>query len=223
MSDTSELTLEIIRASLRLPRPGRAAQVSMSPRPRLGDRPDLPTNCPHQGAVLLLVYPLQLRGAWAIPLTQRTDKVELHKGQISFPGGAREPGDVDFAATALRETQEELGIAPGSIELLGTLTPLYIPSSSYCVYPFVGWTPRAFALHVASQEVAEVIEARLDVLLDPSTRHVEKRVLNGQTFEIPSYQVGSATVWGATAMILAEFLALLRRALCEKENGVHET
>jgi 8-oxo-dGTP pyrophosphatase MutT (NUDIX family) len=214
MAIHSAITLETVRTALRLPLPGRAAQVTMSAHPRPGDRPDLPPHCPREGAVMLLIYPRQ--GRWVMPLTLRTDKVESHKGQVSLPGGAREPGDDSFEATALRETWEELGTPSEPIELLGRLTPLYIPSSGFCVYPFVGWTPQAIALCFDPNEVAAVIEAPLDDLLNPTSRRVETHVHDGKTLTIPLYQVGNAQVWGATAMIMAEFLALLRATLQEE-------
>jgi 8-oxo-dGTP pyrophosphatase MutT (NUDIX family) len=112
----------MVRAALQRPLLGRAAQLEMAVRPRPGDRPDLPNPCPREAAVLMLLYPRQ--GELVLPLTQRTDTVEMHRGQVSLPGGAREPQDRDFAQTALRETCEELGIPEGAVQLLGALSPL---------------------------------------------------------------------------------------------------
>jgi len=133
----------------------------------------------------------------------------MHRGQISLPGGAREAGDVDFAQTALRETREELGVPEGMVELLGPLTPLYIPPSRFCVYPYVGYTNSSPTLHPDPQEVQAILEVPVEHLLDPHTRVVETHVQDGQQFEVPVYRVVEQRVWGATAMILAEFLALL--------------
>lgn len=205
------ITVRTIRAALQLPLPGRAAQQTMAVRPRPGDRSDLPQPCPHEGAVLLLVYRRQ--GDLVLPLTRRTDKLEMHKGQISLPGGAREPQDGNFVQTALRETREELGIPARAIEVLGSLTPLFIPVSSFCVYPYVGYARRAFSLRPDANEVAEAIEMSVERLLDPATRQVEIHLRDNQRFEVPTYRVGDHRVWGATAMILAEFLALLRTAV----------
>jgi 8-oxo-dGTP pyrophosphatase MutT (NUDIX family) len=156
----------------------------------------------------LLVY--RRHGDLVLPLTQRTDKLQMHKGQISLPGGAREPGDADFRQTALRETCEELGIPERAIEILGPLTPLFIPVSSFCVYPYVGYMSRACALQPDPNEVAEAIEVSVERLLAPATRRVEIHFWDNQRFEVPAYQVGHHRIWGATAMILAEFAALLR-------------
>jgi 8-oxo-dGTP pyrophosphatase MutT (NUDIX family) len=156
----------------------------------------------------LLVYRRQ--GDLVLPLTRRTDKLEMHKGQISLPGGAREPRDGDFAQTALRETCEELGIPESAIEILGPLTPLFIPVSSFCVYPYVGYARRACSLRPDANEVAEAIEVSVKHLLAPATRQVEIHFRDNQRFEVPAYKVGDHRIWGATAMILAEFLTLLR-------------
>lgn len=202
------ITVRTIRAALRLPLPGRAAQQTMAVRPRPGDRPDFPNPCPREGAVLLLVY--RRRGHLVLPLTRRTEKLEMHRGQISLPGGARELQDGDFAQTALRETCEELGIPERAIELLGPLTPLFIPISSFCVYPYVGYARRVWSLRPDTNEVAEAIEVPVEHLLAPATRQVQIHLWDNQRFEVPAYEFGDHRIWGATAMILAEFLALLR-------------
>nr|MBC7245128.1 CoA pyrophosphatase [Chloroflexota bacterium] len=210
MARLQPIAIEAVRAAMQLPLPGRAAQQTMAVRPRPGDQPDLPNPCPREGAVLALLY--EKEGSLVLPLTCRTQTVELHKGQISLPGGAREPQDETFADTALRETCEELGIPEQAIEVLGALTPLYIPSSRFCVYPYVGYAKQAFSLRPDLNEVTEVIEVPLDLLLEPSTRRVETHFRDNQRFEVPIYQVASYKVWGATAMILAEFLTLLEMA-----------
>lgn len=210
MMKQATITIQTVRAAMQLPLPGRAAQQTMAVRPRPGDRPDLPNPCPREGAVLVLLY--EQGGNLVLPLTYRTETVELHKGQISLPGGAREPQDETFADTALRETNEELGISKEAIELLGALTPLYIPVSRFCVYPYVGYARQAFTLRCDPNEVLKVIEVPLELLLDPSTRRIETHFRDNQKFEVPVYHIASYKVWGATAMILAEFLALLRLA-----------
>jgi len=204
------ITLQTVRTALQLPLPGRAAQLTMAVRPRPGDRPDLPDPCPNEGAVLLLLYERQ--DLLVLPLTRRTQTVETHKGQVSLPGGAREPQDHSFAETALRETCEELGIPEATVEVLGALTPLYIPPSRFCVYPYVGHASHVYPLRPDPNEVAEVIEVPLEHLLDPTTRQVEIHFRDEERFQVPIYQVASQKVWGATAMILAEFLALLSAA-----------
>lgn len=208
--EQQHLTLQTVRAALQQPLLGRAAQLTMAVRPRPGDRPDLPDPCPREAAVLVLLYERQDR--LVLPLTRRTETVEMHKGQISLPGGAREPQDHGFAQTALRETCEELGIPEETVEVLGALTPLYIPPSRFCVYPYVGYTSRTYPLRSDPNEVAEIIEVPLEHLLDPATRQVEIHSRDKQRFQVPVYWVANQKVWGATAMILAEFLTMLSAA-----------
>jgi len=204
----STITLHTIRTALRQPLPGRATQQTMAVRPRPGDRPDLPSPCPHEGAVLLLVY--RRRGELVLPFTRRPDRLEMHGGQISLPGGGREPQDESYEQTARRETCEELGIPERAIQILGPLTPLFIPVSSFCVYPFVGYARRAPTLRPDAREVAEAFEVPVQHLLDPATCRVDVHFRDGQRFEVPAYQAGEHQIWGATAMMLAEFVALLR-------------
>ncbi|MBC7263521.1 MAG: CoA pyrophosphatase [Chloroflexi bacterium] len=207
----SPLTLDLVRRALSLPLPGRAAQVEMAVQPRPGDRAELPNPCPNEAAVLILLYPQG--GELCFPLTRRTENVFAHKGQISLPGGAREPGDASFEETARRETTEELGILARRVEILGSLTPLYVPVSRFCIYPYVGHIPRRPTFRPDPIEVAEVIEMPLSLLLDRSARAVETRVIEGISLTIPYYHVSGHRVWGATAMILAEFGALLQAVL----------
>jgi 8-oxo-dGTP pyrophosphatase MutT (NUDIX family) len=182
--------------------------MTMSTHPRPGDRPDIPDPCPHEGAVLILLH--RADDELQFPLTVRTTTVHAHKGQISLPGGAKEPEDEGFEQTALREASEELGISTGDIQILGALSLLYIPHSGFCVHPFVGYSDRTPDWRPDPDEVAELFSATVRQLLDPSTVHEEVHIRDGQSFLVPHYLFGPHKVWGATAMILAEFVALLR-------------
>ncbi|MBC7251600.1 MAG: CoA pyrophosphatase [Anaerolineae bacterium] len=199
-------TIAGLRLALQRPKPGWAAQRLMAPRPRptLAERG--PHHQPHQAGVLILLYPVN--HDLAFPLTLRTETVENHKGQISLPGGARE-GDEPLSWTALRETQEELGVDPASVEVLGDLTPLYVPPSDYCIYPFVAFCPFHPAWEPDPIEVAEVLEIPLSLLRDPHTVHREWWKIRGQDVDVPFYLIGRHKVWGATAMVLSEFMAVL--------------
>lgn len=161
--------------------------------------------CRHAGALLLL-YPRE--GALHFPLTRRTESVETHKGQISLPGGSQENGE-SLEQTALREAQEEVGADPAQVEVLGALSPVYIPPSNFCLHPFVGYTQYRPDFQMFAAEVAEIIEAPLAALLDPASAREEDWDVQGQTRHVPFYQIGPHKVWGATAMVLAEFAAVL--------------
>lgn len=212
MLETQLLTLDLVRRALQQPLPGLAAQIAMAPP----ERPTvLPPNStpPREAGVLLLLYPKD-EGLYFV-LTRRTERLGSHSGQISFPGGRREIGDVDFAATALREAHEEIGIALNGIEVLGELTDLYIPPSHFVVHPVVAYAPCAPMFHPHDGEVAEVIEAPLGLLLDPTIKDAAPRALvsqGGREVLTPFYRIAGHQVWGATAMILAEFAALLKTA-----------
>jgi 8-oxo-dGTP pyrophosphatase MutT (NUDIX family) len=194
-----------IRRLLQEPRPGLAAQARMATRPRPGWPPEKGI-APRQGGVLILLYPHKEQVH--LVLTRRTETVENHKGQISLPGGRRER-DEPVEQTALREAQEELGVAPRAVEVLGTLTPLYIPPSDFCITPVVGWTGTRPDWQPDAVEVAQVLEIPLRLLADPATVHQETWQRGELTMQVPYFMVRGHRVWGATAMVLSEFLAIL--------------
>ncbi|MGB9775336.1 MAG: NUDIX hydrolase [Anaerolineae bacterium] len=194
-----------VRAAMRRPLPGPAAQITMAPRPRPFRPPDGST--PRQAGVLLLLYPIG--GRLHLVLTVRPANLEHHAGQVSLPGGGWEEGDASLAETALRETSEELGIPTGEIEVLGPLTPLYIPVSHNLVHPFVALAPGRPAFQPDPLEVAELLEVPLATFRNPAIRGEDRMERDGLEVVIPYYAVGGHKIWGATAIILAEFLALL--------------
>jgi 8-oxo-dGTP pyrophosphatase MutT (NUDIX family) len=140
--------------------------------------------------------------------TRRTEHLPRHPGEISFPGGMRHGDDADIAATALRETQEELGIEPTAVELLGALPPLHTYVSSILIVPFVGILEPRPALHPNDGEIAEVLEYGLDELVRAETTVRWRR--DGGVYEGYAYEMGDHTIWGATAMILHSLLRLVR-------------
>ncbi|MDX1665406.1 MAG: CoA pyrophosphatase [Candidatus Promineifilaceae bacterium] len=180
----------------------------MKPIPRPEQRPPGQGGAPRLGAVLMLLY--QKEAQTHIVLTRRRDDLQSHAGQISLPGGRREPQETAEAA-ALRETEEELGVPPAAITVLGALTPLYIAPSDFEVYPFVGWHKGPPRFMPQPLEVAEVIETPLALLLDEQTRAQETWQRNGLLLEVPYFQIGAHKVWGATAMMLSELIERLRR------------
>ena len=190
---------------MRSPLPGPRAQLTMAPRPR--PFKPAPGTGPRQAGVLLVLYPVD--GVLDLVLTVRTSSLNYHSGQISLPGGGWEEGDGSYLETALREAEEETGIATDGLEILGPLTPLYISPSNNVIHPFVAYTSRRPAFDPDPVEVAELLEVPLALLLDPATRREEDWTWRGARLHVPFYAVGEHKVWGATAIVLAEFLALL--------------
>ncbi|MBP8000029.1 MAG: CoA pyrophosphatase [Chloroflexi bacterium] len=178
-------------------------QRQMAPVPRPIRRPENLSGRPRIGAVLLLLYPKQ--DQLHLVLTRRRDDLNSHAGQISFPGGRQDEGE-SLTQTALREAHEEVGVDAAQIHVLGELTPIYIPPSDFEVHPFVGWLAAAPTFYPAEWEVAEIVEVPLSHLLNPTTKRQEPRDFNGLTLQIPYYAVGEHKVWGATAIMLSEFM-----------------
>jgi len=187
--------------------PGVAAQLAMAPEPRQGHKAYFEVEATSRKAgVLILLYVRD--GRLSLLLTRRTERVLHHRGQISLPGGEQHPGE-SVEATALRETAEELGPDLGAVRVLGRLTPLYIPPSNYCIYPTVAFVPGTLAFRLQPEEVDELIEVPVDRLADPAAVRREVWHYGGLDVEVPFYEFERHKIWGATAMVLAEFLALL--------------
>jgi 8-oxo-dGTP pyrophosphatase MutT (NUDIX family) len=160
-------------------------------------------------AALLLIYP---HGDGPhLPLTVRASDLRQHTGQVSLPGGRVDNGE-SIEAAALREAQEEIGIEPSSVRVLGHLTPLHIPVSAFLLHPVVGIAERRPEFRRSEREVARIIEAPMSLLNDPAIVREERwqRERDGATapVDVPFYEVDGEKVWGATAMVLAEFLAV---------------
>jgi 8-oxo-dGTP pyrophosphatase MutT (NUDIX family) len=200
---------DALRTHLAAPLPGPDAQVRMAPRPRPGWDPHTVPEDVRSAAGLLLLYPRE--GAWQVLLTLRASALRHHTGQVSLPGGRVDPGET-LEQAALREAFEEVGIGPTGIEILGRLTPLHIPVSHHLLHPVVGLAASPPTFRVAAAEVERVIEAPLTHLRAPGTVQWEQRVRERPPLvlmDVPYFDVDGARVWGATAMVLAEFLAVL--------------
>lgn len=155
-------------------------------------------------AVLVLLY--EHKDEIHVIFQKRTDSVRDHKGQISFPGGAADLGDLDLLDTALRETHEEIGVARHDIDVLGRLDDM-ITLSNFRVTPYVGWLASyPYEWRFSDEEVAYLLEVPLRHLLDPATLIPDRRSINGRDYVFQSYQWGDDLIWGATARMLTNFL-----------------
>lgn len=163
---------------------------------------------------MILLFPVN--GDLHFFLTRRTDTVETHKGQISLPGGAQEAGE-SLQETAVREICEELNLGSENLQVLGELSPVYIPVSGFRVTPFVAFTPARPDFTPEPGEVVEVIETALSSIMDEKNVIEEEWEMRGFKARVPFFQINGHKVWGATAMILGEFAEMLRRT-----EPVHE-
>jgi 8-oxo-dGTP pyrophosphatase MutT (NUDIX family) len=207
-----------LEAGLRSPLPGPAAQERLAPVPRR----DWPTGFNaariRNAAGLLLVFPkprkegtaerfLPNRDEAYIILTVRAQALR-HGGQVSLPGGVVDPGET-FEQAALREAHEEVALALDEVRVLGALTPLDIPVSGFRLHPVVATVSRRPHLTPSDSEVARILEIGVDELVNPQHFITTQRERDGVTFTVPAFRIANVEIWGATAMVLAEFLALL--------------
>ena len=160
-----------------------------------------------RAAVLAPLF-VKEKDLWLL-FTKRTDKVLAHPGQVSFPGGAQEEADANLLETALRETREEIGLPPEQVVVLGALSPIVTVTNFY-VEPYVAAIPHPTPLQVSPDEIEELWEIPVSALLNPTA--VEERTFAGRERPVLFYHYGPKTVWGATARILSELLAVLSGA-----------
>ena len=154
-------------------------------------------------AVLIVLY--AKNGSYHVLLNKRSELVEYHKGEISFPGGARDPEDQDFVDTALRETEEEMGVSRGDITILGQLDDI-ITRTNFGVRVYVGTIPYPYPFKPSADEIAEVLEIPISVLQDPTNLLQDARLVDGELSITISYACDGHVVFGATATILEQFL-----------------
>ncbi|HET6630119.1 MAG TPA: CoA pyrophosphatase [Woeseiaceae bacterium] len=155
-----------------------------------------------------VLIPIVVHRELSVLLTRRAEHLRYHAGQVSFPGGRMEPGDPDIEATALRETQEEVGIAPGDVEIAGYLDPV-LTITGYTVTPVVGLVRPGLDLAIDPGEVQHAFEVPLSFLLDTGNVRTSSRVLHGIPIPVLEYYYASERIWGATANIVM----ILRKAL----------
>lgn len=164
---------------------------------------------PMFAAVNILLYLKD--NQWYFPLILRThNQKDKHSGQISLPGGKQEETDKDFSQTAIRETFEEIGVAPVFIKIIRELSPIYIPPSNFYVYPFISFTKKNPLFHLQKTEAIELIEFPLSALMNLADLPSTAVLPNSQGVEVPIININQHKIWGATSMILNEFSHLLK-------------
>jgi 8-oxo-dGTP pyrophosphatase MutT (NUDIX family) len=203
----SRLKTEILKGL-----PGTEVQWLMASSDRMvRNFPRVPGEDARLAAVMILLYPV--RRSIHTLLMQRHDYVGVHGGQISFPGGKKEPEDENIIQTAIRETREETGVEPSGITIIGTLTPLFIPVSNMFVTPVVGWIDRKAVFIPQPEEVDFLIDADVKRFLDPSIIKTRPFEIMGEILDVRYFDYDGNVIWGATAMILNELLVILSRGI----------
>jgi 8-oxo-dGTP pyrophosphatase MutT (NUDIX family) len=190
--------------ALTHPLPGSAAHALMEPRPRRATQGANRTKL-RAAAGLVLLFPVGERPH--LVLTVRHAALGRHAGQVSLPGGVVDPGET-FEDAAIRETQEEIGLDPGNLRILGRLSSVDIAVSGFRLHPVVGTVPTRPALVPASREVSKILELPLAELLDPGRLVLTERRRGSLQVAAPAFRAGGEEIWGATAMALAELLVL---------------
>ncbi len=209
MKNFAEFTKKLKTSLTSLP--GLEAQLRMAPLSRLQELKMQAVNADtRQSAVLILFYPH--KGKIMCVLMKRPTDNSVHSGQVSFPGGKFEETDIDLRSTALREANEEMGIVGDDVEIIGKLSPLFIPPSNFDVHPFVGITRKRPGFIINKNEVEQLIEVDFDLLLNPGAfthKNIEHR--NGKLVDVPCFYINDHVVWGATAMIISELIWIVKK------------
>lgn len=208
-----------LKAELQLRMPGVEAHLRLAPEIRINDlKTEKPPAHAIDSAVLIILYPCN--GSLHSVVILRNEYDGAHSGQISLPGGKREESDADFKNTALREAQEEIGIIPEEMEIIGQLSRFYIRPSNYIVYPFVAYHANRPEFHPDATEVQRIIE--IDIFNDITYDKITFKTLcfkNNIQIDAPGFIIQNEFMWGATAMIFSELIQILNSAVAKlKQN-----
>lgn len=200
-----------LKQEINKPLPGIDIQMEMAPSVR--DRDIVVPNNARLSAVLVLLYPHE--GRWYVPFMRRAEDGRVHGGQVSFPGGQKEASDPTFTHTALREAQEELGIPTETVDILGSLSTMYIPPSNFLIYPKLGISTSRPDFVLDPKEVQDVIEVEINELMSDHIKGMHRvDVFGGHFINAPGYTVNQQhLIWGGTAMMIAELVAILKAAI----------
>lgn len=191
--------------------PATLSHIKMAPKGRIEELKnfDLTTKTPRIAAVMMLFYPKN--DETHLVLIVRNAYNGVHSSQIAFPGGKYEISDVNFEETALRETEEEVGVSSDKIEIIKRFTPMYIPPSNFLVHPFLGIAREELSFFPDIREVADIIELPLSVFLnDEIIIEATLSTSYAANVMVPAFNIQNHVVWGATAMILSELRDVLK-------------
>jgi 8-oxo-dGTP pyrophosphatase MutT (NUDIX family) len=206
--------LEYVPKLMTAELPAEVSHIKMAPLERIESLKnfDIGIKKPKIAAVMMLFYPKN--GITHLVLIVRNSYKGVHSAQIAFPGGKYEPQDEIFENTALRETHEEVGIHPNSMEIIKTFTPMYIPPSDFMVHPFLGISKEEIVFIPDPKEVANIIELPLTVFLsDTIITDTKLTTSYANDISVPAFKIEEHIVWGATAMMLSELKDVLKNVL----------
>jgi 8-oxo-dGTP pyrophosphatase MutT (NUDIX family) len=191
--------------------PATNAHAKMVPpnREDLLKNTDFTKITPKKAAVMMLFYPKNSQTHLALIL--RTSYNGVHSSQIAFPGGKVEEDDIDLQHTAIRETHEEIGIHPSTINVIRPFTEVYIPPSNFMVYPFLGYSARELEFILQEDEVAGIVEFPLAEFMDDKNLvTTTMKTSYAGSIDVPGFQVNNHFIWGATAMMMSELKETLK-------------
>lgn len=202
--------IEELKLALKLPLPGSSAHDMLAPEHRKSLLQHVNVSEARLSSVLILLFP-DNNGKPNIVFTKRKVYIGVHSGQISFPGGKAEKTDKDLFDTALRETEEEIGIKRDDIKIIGVLSELYVPPSNFIIFPVIGITSYSPAFHPEEKEVDEVFTVPFDYFMSNSSlsSHIVK-LQEMETIQVPGFKINNNLLWGATAMIMSELIVVAK-------------
>lgn len=206
-SESIENVLNTLTYCLSQPLPGIRAQAQMAPEGRLSGKYDPNPQGARISSVMILMLPAA--NDFRITFIRRVSNGSVHSGQLAFPGGKAEDFDLSIVHTALRECTEEIGINSSDVRILGQLTKVYIPVSNFTVHPIVGFMAYQPTYLPSLEEVDEIHEIELSQLCHPANRTKRSMKIRGEEIEVPVFKIGHLEIWGATAMILSEFIEVI--------------
>jgi 8-oxo-dGTP pyrophosphatase MutT (NUDIX family) len=188
--------------------PGRPAHRTMAHSLAYGRHHGPIPDDARRSAVILALH--QTPAGWSIPALVRSAAMRSHAGQVSLPGGKLE-GEETAEQAALREFEEEFGVPPAGLTVLGRLSPVYVFVSGFEIIPVVAFAAAQMTFLPSPDEVAAVVELPLNQLCDPAVRGRHQIERHGLRFSVPHFAIAGQQIWGATSLILAEFAALVER------------
>ena len=204
-----QTTVNILNTSIKNDLPGAEAHQLLSPLRAKEKSSYIPKTDARKAGVMVLIYPIQNKTH--LVLTQRHPYPGVHGGQISFPGGKQDPEDKNLKETALREAYEEVGVSKNEIEILGPLSPIYIPPSNFHVQPLLAYSHTRPTFIKEEAEVASILDIPLSTLLKKETVQSLPVNIRGYNREVPCFKVEDHIIWGATAIVLSELIYMIRQ------------